>query len=158
MSAWRIALDVAVGVAFIVAGAVAHGQPVARAVFAAVGGTWLLGSIENDAALLHQAILVVALVGFPTALPRGRVGWLLVALAVPVALLLVSQIGAAALFAAVAANSVFWSRRDLVTGWYPAVAAVGTAVVLAASWSAARWDVHAFDPPTRLTTYELLLL
>jgi signal transduction histidine kinase len=72
--------------------------------------------------------------------------------------LLVSQIGVAALFAAVAANSVFSSRRDLVAGWYPAVAAVGTAGVLAASWSAARWDIHAFDPPTRLTIYELLLL
>jgi signal transduction histidine kinase len=158
MTAWQIALDVAVGVAFITAGAVAPGQPVARAVFAAVGATWLVGSIEHDAALVHHAVLVVVLVGFPTAIPRGRIAWMLVALAVPVAMSLATQVGVAALFTAVAANALASSRRDRLAAWYPAAAALGIAVVLAASWLAARWTVDAFDPSTRLTTYELLLL
>ena len=158
MTTWRIALDVAVGGAFIIASAASPGPTLARAVFAAVGGTWLLGSIENDAALVHQAILVAVLVGFPAALPRGRIAWLLVALAVPVALLLVSQIGVAALYTAVAANALLSSRRPQVAALYPTAAAVGIAIVLAASWSAARWDVAAFDPTTRLTVYELVLL
>ena len=53
-----------------------------------------------------------------------------------------------------------WSRSGGSgwPAWYPAGAAIGVALVLGASWSAARWDLHTFEPSARLLSYELLLV
>jgi signal transduction histidine kinase len=153
-----IVSDVAVGVSFIVAGAWAPGPTVERVLFAAVGASWLIASFEPTARLLHQAALVIALLAFPAGRMHGAVRWLLAGLAVPVGLLLVSQVGVAVMFACVAGVALVNVRFDPVAAWFPAGAAAGVAAVLAASWSAARYNRDAFDPTRALVGYELVLL
>ena len=72
MTGWQIAADVAVGLGFVVAGGAASGALASRMWFALVGVTWLIGSLTTDAEILHQAVLLVALVTFPSGRPQGR--------------------------------------------------------------------------------------
>jgi len=150
---WRMAVDVAVGVVFIVAGALPIGPARQRAMVAAVGGAWLLGSVFAQALPLHQAVLAVALVAFPTGQIRGRLGWLVAALAGVVAVGLVPQPGVALLFAMVA---VCAAMRLPSARWYPVTAAGAVAVTLGVSWSVARVQ-ESFDPALALLDYEVVL-
>jgi signal transduction histidine kinase len=150
---WRMAVDVAVGVAFIVAGALPIGPARQRAIVAAVGGAWLLGSVFAEALPLHQAVLVVALVAFPTGQIRGRFGWLVAALAGVVAVGLVPQPGVALIFALVAVRA---AMRPPSARWYPVTAAGAVAVTLGVSWSVARVQ-ESFDPALALLDYEVVL-
>ena len=80
-SAWLTATDVAVGLAFAAAGAVAGGPLPERVLVAAVGPAWLAGSFLLAARSLHQLVLAIALVVFPFGRVRGPVSWLLVGFA-----------------------------------------------------------------------------
>ncbi|TCC43304.1 sensor histidine kinase [Kribbella sindirgiensis] len=150
---WRMAVDVAVGGAFILAGALPTGPARQRVMVAVVGGAWLLGSVFLQALPLHQAVLAVALVAFPTGLIRGRFAWLVAALAGVVALGFVPQPGVALLFALVAVCAVM---RPPSARWYPVTAAVAVAVTLGISWSLARGE-ESFDPALALLDYQVVL-
>ena len=156
-SPWLTAMDVAVGLAFVAAGAAAGGPLPERVLVAAVGPAWLAGSFLLAARSLHQVVLAVALVVFPSGRVRGLASWLLVGLA-GLAGLQLPQLGVAALFAAVAAVALARFRRDPVAAWYPAAAAIAVAAVLAASWAAAHLRNGTFDPTLALLGYELVLL
>lgn len=155
-SPWLITLDLASGLAFVVAAAVARGPSAERVLMAVVGVSWLTASFLPATRSLHQAVLVVSLVAFPAGRVRGLSRWLLVGLAVPVGFGLLPQIGVAAVFVLVALL-VLIKGRDTATG-YPTVAAIGVAAVLGASWSVSRLRAEAFDPSLALVGYELVLL
>ncbi len=156
-SPWLIVLDVATGLAFMVAAALAPGSHPERGLMAAVGVAWLTASFLPAARSVHQAVLVVALIAFPAGRVRGLSRWLLVGLAVPVGFGLLPQIGVAALFALVALLVLAGGRRDAATV-YPTVAALAVAATLGASWVVARWRADVFDPTVALVGYELVLL
>ena len=124
---------------------------------AAVGVAWLAASFSPAARSVHQAVLVVSLIAFPAGRVRGSSRWLVVGLAVPVAIGLLPQIAVAALFALVALLVLIGGWRDAVTG-YPTVAAIAVAAALGASWVVARWWADVFDPTVALVGYELVLL
>lgn len=153
---WSIGSDVGLGLLFVVGAAWAPGPMVQRALFAAVGATWLIASFEPAARLLHQTVLVIALVAFPAGRLHGVVRWLLAALAVPMGLLLFTQLGVAVVFALVAVTALATVRSDPVAATFPAGAAAGVAAVLAVTWSATRLD-RAVDPTRALLAYELVL-
>jgi signal transduction histidine kinase len=156
-STWLIVLDVAAGVAFVVAAALAPGSHPERGLMAAVGAAWLTASFVPAARSVHQAVLAVALIAFPAGRVRGLRRWIVVGLAVPVAIGLLPQIAVAALFALVALVVLIGGRRDAATG-YPAAAAIAVALALGASWSVARWRADVFDPTLALMGYELVLM
>jgi len=156
-SPWLIVLDVATGLAFVAAAALAPGSRAERGLLAAVGAAWLTASFLPAARSVHQAVLVVALIAFPAGRVRGSSRWLVVGLAVPVGLGLPPQIGVAALFALVALLVLIEGRRDTATV-YPAVAGIAVAATLGASWVLARWRADVFDPTVALVGYELVLL
>ena len=70
-SPWLTAMDVAVGLAFVAAGAAAGGPLPERVLVAAAGPAWLAGSFLLAARSLHQLVLAVALVLFPYGRVRG---------------------------------------------------------------------------------------
>jgi len=157
-SLWLTAMDIAVGLAFVAAGAAAGGPLPERILVAAVGPAWLAGSFLPAARLLHQAVLAVALTVFPAGRVRGLAPWLLVGLAGLAGLQVLPQLGVAVLFAAVAAVALVRLRADPVAAWYPAAAAAAVAAVLAASWAATHQGDGRFDPTLALLGYELVLL
>ena len=124
---------------------------------AAVGAAWLAASFWPAAGFLHQAVLVLALIAFPAGRVRGLSRWVLVGLAVLVAIGLLPQIAVAALFALVALLSLVQGQRRTATA-YPTAAGVAVAAALGASWSVARWRPEVFDPALALVGYELVLL
>jgi signal transduction histidine kinase len=150
---WQTAVDVVVGLVFIIAGALPIGPARQRAMVAAVGVAWLLGSVVAQALSLHQAALVVALVAFPTGRIRGRIAWLVTALAGLIALGIVPQPGVALLFALVA---VYAAMRPPSARWYPVTAAGAMAVTLGVSWSLSRIQ-ESFDPALALLDYQVVL-
>jgi signal transduction histidine kinase len=156
-SPWLITLDIATGLGFVVAGAVARGSTPERVLMGAVGVAWLTASFLPATRSLHQAVLVVSLVAFPAGRLRGLSRWLSACLAVPVGFGLLPQIGVAAVFALVALLLLVEGHRDTATG-YPTVAAIAVAAVLGASWSVSRLQAEAFDPTLALVGYELALL
>lgn len=131
-AAWAWA-DVGVTLSFTSAGAVAVGPRPQRILVACVAPAWLLGSLTHWALTLHQAVLMLALVSFPSGTLRGRTHLVMAALAVPVALQLFSASGTAATFVgvAVALTVVDHPRRS---AWWPVVSAGLAAASLIASW------------------------
>jgi signal transduction histidine kinase len=108
--------------------------------------------------LLHMTVLAISLVTFPRGWPRGWGQWVLVVLAVPVGLLLVTQPWISSLFVAVAlAGLVSW-RSGAVASPYSCVAGLGVAAALGASWLAERHNQAGFDPTLAVRNYELVLL
>ena len=95
-SPWLTTLDIATGLAFVIAAVVARGSSAERLLMAVVGVAWLTASFLPAARSLHQAVLVVSLVAFPAGRVRGLTRWLLACLAVPVGFGLLPQIGVAA--------------------------------------------------------------
>jgi signal transduction histidine kinase len=156
-SPWLTTLDIATGLAFVIAAVVARGSSAERLLMAVVGVAWLTASFLPATRSLHQAVLVVSLVAFPAGRVRGLSRWLLAGLAVPVGFGLLPQVGVAAVFALVALLVLVEGRRDTATG-YPTVAAIATAAVLGTSWSVSRLRAEAFDPIVAFVGYELVLL
>ena len=158
-SAWTVAVDVTVGIAFVLAAALAPGQLWMRALVAGVGVSWLVGSLVPEARLVHQGVLAISLIVFPGVWPAGVFPRLLAVAAVPVGLGMVSQLGAAALFAGIAVTAlVARSERTSPAAWYATSSALGVAAVLAWWWISARIDHAAFDPSVGLLVYEVALL
>jgi len=147
----------ATGLAFVVAAVVARGSSAEPVLMAVVGVAWLMASFLPATRSLHQTVLVVSLVAFPTGRVRGLSRWLLAGLAVPIAFGLLPQIGVAAVFALVALLVLIEGRRDAATA-YPTVSAIAVAAVLGASWSISRLRAEAFDPTVALVGYELVLI
>jgi len=138
--------------------ALARGPFAARALVAAVGFAWLVASFLPAAVLLHQAVLVVALLAFPSGRLRGAARWLLALAAVPVGALLVPQPGVAALFAGVAVSALPRVRVDPVAGMFPFWAGTAMAAVVGLTWSVSRLAPEAFDPAIALLGYGFVLL
>ena len=157
-SAWTVTVDVTVGIAFVFAAASAPGQVWMRALVAGVGVSWLVGSLVPEARLAHQGLLAIGLIVFPGTWPAGVLPRFLAVAAVPVGLGMVSQLGAAALFAGIAATAVVTrSERTSPAAWYATSSALGVAAVLA-WWSiSAQIDPDAFDPAVGLLMYEVTL-
>jgi hypothetical protein len=127
------AIDAVIGVAFIAGAAIAPGRSRLRALFAAVGAAWLVGSFVDDAIVVHQAVLIAALVTFPAGRPLRVVRWALIGLAVPVALTVVPQPWVAVEFAVVATTLTWWRTNPPATR-YVGFAATGIAVALTMAW------------------------
>ncbi|TCC47813.1 hypothetical protein E0H75_24005 [Kribbella capetownensis] len=146
---WMVAADLAVGLAFLGAGAIPAGPFRQRLWIAAIGAAWLLGTLAPQANLLHQGLLIVALQTFPTGHLRGRAAWFLTVAAVVVTTGLVPQLGVAALFVLVV----------VTTGGrlYPSLSAVATAGALTVSWLVPRFP-SLLGPELALLIYQLVLL
>jgi signal transduction histidine kinase len=157
-SAWTTALDVAVGVAFVGAALWAPAPVWERVFIAAVGEAWLVGSFVSGTQLVHQGLLIVALVAFPSGRPRGAANWLLVAAAFAVALQFFSQLGVAVVFAIVAVSALLAPRLAKVVVSYRALAATGVAVALSLSWIAEQTSEGPYGPKVALVVYEIVLL
>jgi signal transduction histidine kinase len=151
-------LVTAVGVAFPAAALVGRGPRAMRLLLAAVGVAWLVASVLPTLVLVHQALLAVALLAFPTGRPRGPVRWTLTAAAVPVALVLVPQAGVAVLFGGVALAALHEALRRPRVAAYPLTAGAAVGLLLGASWLVSRLAPAAFDPTSALIGYELLLV
>jgi len=130
-------LDIAVGCIFVGAAVIAVGDNRERLVFGAVGAAWLAGSVLAEAQSLHQGLLVVALLTFPSGrlsgIPRrmGAVG------AVAVAFGVLPQLWVAALFAAAAIVALV-AARGAPAAVFPAVSGSTVAAVLLFTW----WSVR----------------
>jgi signal transduction histidine kinase len=157
-SSWSTSLDLTVGLAFAISAVLSPGPWLQRGLVAGVGAAWLVGSFVPDARLANQAVLMVALVAFPTGRPRQAVRWVLVAMCVPVGLLLVPQLGVVILFCAVAVAALSSARADPPAALYPFAAAMAVAGVRLVSWLVERLDRTAFDPAFALTGYEFVLV
>ena len=150
---WLIAMDVAVGLAFIAAPLAAAGPVPERWLVAAVGTAWLVGSLSAWALTLHQGVLLVALVAFPTGRVAAVVRWPLIAVAVLIALQVLSQVGVAVVFGGGAAIVLVLRRRSPEAAIYPAAACATCACALSYTW----WtrSVGAYAIPL---VYELVLI
>jgi hypothetical protein len=114
-NAWVTALDVGVGLAFIAGASPTPGPFAERTLVALVGGAWLAGSLWSVARPWHEA-----------------------------ALGLVTRIGLASVFAAVAVSAgVRWPNGS---GRFPTLAGAALAVVLGLEWLVARRGT--LDPAT----------
>jgi signal transduction histidine kinase len=156
-SPWLTAIDVAVGLGFVIAASLAPGALRERGLLAAVGVLWLIGSLVPEARLAHQGALAITLTAFPSGRPSGVVRWLLVGLAVPVALGFVPQPGVAGLFAAIGVTALV-GPQAWAAARYSAGSAIGVALVLGGSWWVSRMDAIAFDPSLALLLYQVTLL
>jgi hypothetical protein len=154
---WRMLLDATVGVAFVVAGALARGPSVQRLLIVGVGVSWLLGSLP-PARSVHVGILAVALLAFPTGRIRGALSWPLVAAAALAALGLWSQLELAALFAAVGVRASMRQHRLHAAGRYVPLAAGALAALFGVAGSIARWWPHTYSARVTLIVYEVILL
>lgn len=147
-------LDLAVGCVFALAAAFASGSPSERLLMGAVGPAWLAGSVFASARSLHQGVLAVALLAFPTgriaSLPRR----ILAFGAILVSCEILPQMGVAALFTgiAVVALTTTAGPRDEVA--YPAAASVSVAGALVFSW----WALGRFAVTSPLVVYEFTLI
>ena len=148
-SAPRAGPCAATGGRFVVAAGLAPGALASRVWFALVGVTWLIGSLTAAAELLHQAVLVVALVSFPSGRPRGPIRWACVALAVPVAFHLVPRQWVPALFVAVALVSLAVVANG--ERWRPSYPASAAAAIAVARWSARGWPIEGVIDVDRAT-------
>jgi signal transduction histidine kinase len=153
---WLVALDVAVGIAFLAGAAVAPGSWRMRAIAGAVGVAWLAGSIHPAALVAHQGVLIVAVVAFPAGRPRHPVGWVAVAAAVPVALGLAPQPAVALVLGAVPIASFL--RRGPASGAWPSLTAGAVALALGATWLVRSLDPFLYDPVVAIVSYDVILL
>jgi signal transduction histidine kinase len=146
-------MDVAVGIAFLIAAIAARGALPERLLFSAVGLAWLAGSSFGWAQVLHQAVLLVALLAFPSGRLRGPARWAIAAVAVAVAGDRMPQLGVVALFAA-ASVVVVVDRREFAAAAYPAVAGVAVSGAVWYSW----WNLHQLDEAMHPMVYQIVLL
>lgn len=153
---WLVALDVAVGLAFVGGALVAPGPWPMRVLFALVGLAWLGGSVVGAALLVHQGAVLIALLTFPRGRLHGVEAWIALLAAVPVALALVPQGLVALFFAAVAIRALLrWSSSPAA---YPFAAAGGVSLALGGSWLARSVDPFGYDPVVALVAYAVVLL
>jgi signal transduction histidine kinase len=155
---WRIAADVAVGLGFVVAAVTSRGRVQMRALMVAVGWSWLLSSLPTVPASLHQALLAVSLLVFPSGRISKPVHWIFIMLAVPLALGFSSQPAMALYFLAASIVVVATTPGRPPWVWFPVVSCLALALVVGGLWFAARLDPGDFDPRTGLLIYQLVLI
>ena len=153
-SLWLIAIDITVGLAFIVSAMLSPAATRERLLFGSVGSLWLLGSVFPAAGLTHQAVLAIALLAFPSGRLAGIVRWILAGLAVPLAFGLIPQPGVAVLLATIG----LVAARGSALGRFPAASAITLAVVLAGSWWLSRGTAVGYNPQLALVAYQATLL
>lgn len=146
-------LDIAVGCIFVGAAVMAVGDNRERLVFGAVGAAWLAGSVLAEAQSLHQGLLVVALLTFPSGRLSGIARRMGAVGAVAVALGVVPQLGVAALFAAVAIVALV-TARGAPAAVFAAVSGSTVAAVLLFTW----WSVRDSSLLSPLVLYESALI
>ena len=152
--AWLIAIDVAVGLGFIISGMLASGPARERLLVGLVGFLWLLGSVFPATRLTHQAALAIALLAFPSGKLSGVLRWTLAGLAVTLAFGLIPQPGIAVIFAAIGLTAASASA----VGRFPAASAITLGVVLTGSWWLSRGTAVGYDPQLAVVAYQLTLL
>jgi signal transduction histidine kinase len=146
-----VLLDAAVGLGFVVVALVLVRAPIAlRVWWAAVGAAWWLGGMEPFR-LVHQGVLVGALVCYPTGRPRGRGQSVLLGIGGLMALGPLGQAGSAVGFLMTAALGT----RGLI---FARLAAFMLGLWLAGSflWSST-WP-SSYPPSQALVGYEVILL
>ena len=143
---WLIALDVIVGLVFVVAAWWALGPATERWLMAGVGLAWLAGSSVPMAGSLHQTVLLIALVAFPNGRLRRWPARAVAVLALPVAVGVVTQAGVAALFAAGGLCVVLDRRRITIGRTYPALACGGVVAALGSAWAVGQVLPEVADP------------
>lgn len=151
-----VALDLIVGFAFVLVSLAAKGTASERLLMGAVGPAWLAGSLFASARSLHQGVLVVALLAFPSGRISGLARQLLTLGAVLVALEVVPQLGVAALYFAVALVAAAAAGRTSAPIAYPAGAGMAVASALVFSWWAVRHSTVV--PPLALYDVTLIAL
>ncbi len=152
------ALDAVVGLLFLGGAAVAPGPWRARALFGAVGFTWLLGSLTPGIPLAYAGVLSVALVTFPDGRPSSTLRWLLVAMSL---LAVVAEPGdavLASLFTAIAVTAAFGRRWERAASAFPAIAAGALGGLLAAHAVVEHQPPAGFDEGMWLFAQEALLV
>ena len=150
-------LDLAVGIAFVLAALTATGPIPQRLLIGAVGPAWLVGSVFTWALSVHQAVLALALLAFPVGRIRGVLATVLAAAGAVVAFEIVPQLGVAALFALIAGVATFAHRRDRharSTPNYPALAASAIAAVVWFAW----WSIEHAAVASPLVDYDVVML
>jgi signal transduction histidine kinase len=150
--AWLVPL---VGIVFLTAGVLARGPVGQRVLMAAVGVAWLLGSFSSRLLVLHQGVLLAALVALPR-LRWRRWLWVFVAVSVPVGLAGLSPPWVAALFLSVALVSM--PRASTAPGIAAVAGGSAVAVALGVSWWLAGRPAKGYDPNAWLVTYECVLV
>jgi signal transduction histidine kinase len=155
---WLITLDVAVGVVFSLAALISSTTRVERLLMWSVGLAWLVGSILPGAGTVHQGLLAIALLGYPSGRIKGLPGWIIAGLAAAAAFGALDQVGVAALFGATAAYVVVRRPIGQAGRRYPAAAAAAVALVLLGEWVAARLFIAGFDPDVATLFYDLTLV
>lgn len=156
--AWRIAVDVAVGLAFVVVAVASPGRMQMRALMVTVGWAWLLASVPAVPGLWHQTILAISLLLFPSGRSSKPMQWALIAMAVPFAVGFSSQPLMALYFFAVGSTVI--ATRDVLPSlvWFPGLSSLAISLVLAGLWLTARFDPNDFNPRTGLLVYQLVLI
>lgn len=155
---WRIAVDVAVGLAFVLAGVMSPGRVQMRALVVAVGWFWLLASLPTVPASLHQVLLALSLLVFPSGRIERQIQWVFVALAVPFALGFSSQPAMALFYLVVGAVVLATTSGRPSWVWFSVISCLAMALMVGGLWFAARLDPDDFDPRTGLLIYQLVLI
>jgi len=154
---WSVLIDVAVGVAFVLAALASPGPAVPRLALGAVGPAWLLGSVLPGVRTLHQAVLLLAIVAYrPHRLRRAWVGGYL-AVAVAMSVFAISQLLVAVLFLIAGLVPEVGRSTQVRRSLFPPAAGSVLAAIVGALW----WDTRRFDgldPDVRLILYELALV
>ena len=150
--------DLAVGLAFVGGAALAPGPWRCRALFAAVGLAWLIGSFVPAAYLAYLNVLAIALTTFPSGRPRSARDWILVSLSLLAVVVAPPKAVLAALFATIAFST--WSDRrwERVAVVFPSAASAAIALVLSVSWLVEMTLPEAFDPQLWRVVNELMVL
>jgi signal transduction histidine kinase len=147
-------LDLAVGFAFVLAPALALGSPGERLLIGAVGPAWLAGSVFASARSLHQGVLAVALLAFPTGRLAGLPRQILAFGAILVACEMAPQLGVAALFAAIAVAALATIADARGGSAYPAAASISVTAGLVFSW----WALRRSAVASPVVVYEIILI
>lgn len=138
-----VATDVAAGLSFGLAAALARGAEAERWLVSAVGLSWLAGSVWDWAVSLHQGALIVMLAAFPTGRLRSKLVGTALLSAVLVTVLAPGPQVVGLLFAAEAAAVVgINASSSLPRRAYPSGSALLLAAVLAHAW----WLTHQAQP------------
>jgi len=126
-----VGADLAVGASFLVAAAAMRAPGLTRVVTAGVGALWLLGSVVPAVSLTYRTALVWCLLVFaadpPAGWARRGVAVVSLALAVPV----ITQVGVAGVFGAVAVLRLLGRGRTSRDGWSELRSTWATAAVSA---------------------------
>src|SRR5262245_22781366 len=147
------ASDLCVGLAYAVAGASASGAARERLLLGAVGPAWLAGSVLPSARSLHQGVLLLALLAFPTGRLAGLLPRLVAVGGAAVAIGVVPQLGVAALFALACGLAGVQARGLGTAGGYAVAASGSIAAVLVFSC----WAVRSSSPAPPILVYEGVL-